>query len=56
MFNVGKIPPAEKHGELRPIHKMIHDETGRLQIIFKVEPFHKRVREEEEEEEGDEEF
>lgn len=39
-----KIPPREKHGDIRPVDKIVHDNDGSIRIITKVEPFLKRAR------------
>ena len=44
VINSGKIPPEEKHKDIRPVDKIAHFGDGRVGIITKVEPFLKRVR------------
>jgi hypothetical protein len=42
VISSGKIPPEDKHKDIRPVDKIAHFGDGRVCIITKVEPFLKR--------------
>jgi hypothetical protein len=44
LIKSAKIPPREKHGDIRPVDKIVHGNDGSIRIITKVEPFLKRAR------------
>ena len=44
VISSGKIPPEDKHKDIRPVDKIVHFDDGRVCIITKVEPFLKRAR------------